>query len=83
MLEQTTNSPYGLRLLDTIFNRPIFSTTNFVERSEIPRPTALPLLRKLKEAGILLPWRNARGSSPEILIFPDLLEIVEERAPHK
>lgn len=82
-IEQTTNSPYGLRLLDTIFNRPIFSTTNFVERSEIPRPTALPLLRKLKEAGILLPWRNARGSSPEILIFPDLLEIVEERAPHK
>ena len=76
-IEQTTNSPYGLRLLDTIFARAIFSTTDFVERSAIPRQTALPLLRKLKEADILLTWRESRGASPEILIFPDLLGIVE------
>src|SRR5690554_3520177 len=34
-IEQTTNSPYGLRLLDTIFARAIFSTTDFIERSSI------------------------------------------------
>ena len=78
-IEQTTNSPYGLRLLDTIFNRPIFSTSNFVTLSEIPRQTALPLLRKLKKAGILITVRKARGSSPEILMFPSLLDIVENR----
>ena len=78
-VEETTNSPYGLRLLDTIFNRPIFSTTDFIKRSDIPRQTALPLLRKLKDAGILLTWRASRGSSPEILIFPDLLNMVEGR----
>lgn len=82
-IEQTTNSPYGLRLLDTIFNRPIFSTTNFVVHSEIPRQTALPLLRKLKEAGILLTLRESRGSSPEILMFPNLLEIVEGREAYR
>lgn len=76
-IEQTTNSPYGLRLLDTIFARAIFSTTDFIERSAIPRQTALPLLRKLKDAGILLTWRQSRGASPEILIFPNLLGIVE------
>lgn len=78
-IEQTTNSPYGLRLLDTVFHRPLFSTTDFIERSSIHRQTALPLLRRLKEAGILLSWRESRGSSPEILIFPDLLNIVEGR----
>ncbi|MEX1020965.1 MAG: Fic/DOC family N-terminal domain-containing protein [Litorilinea sp.] len=75
-IEQTTNSPYGLRLLDTIFARAIFSTTDFIKRSSIPRQTALPLLRKLKGAGILMTWRESSGSSPEIMYFPDLLEIV-------
>ncbi|MBW7881954.1 MAG: Fic family protein [Caldilineaceae bacterium] len=79
-VEKTTSSSYLLRLLDTIFTHPIFSTTSFVKRSEIPRATALPLLRKLKGAGILRTLRESRGSSPEILIFPDLLTIVEGKS---
>lgn len=77
-IEESTQSRYGIRLLDTIFDRPIFSTALFVEQSSIPRPSAIQLLRKLKESNVLIQLRESRGRSPEMLAFPALLEIVHK-----
>ncbi len=78
-LDELTRSPYTLRLLDAMFDRPIFQTSEFAQRAGIPRPTVLPLLRKLKVAGILRQLRSASGRRAEILAFPELLNIAEGR----
>jgi len=76
-INATTHSRYGIRLLDTIFERPVFSTAQFVEESEIPRPSTVQLLRKLKESNVLVQIRESRGRQPEIFAFPARLSIVQ------
>lgn len=74
---ELTHSQYALPALDALFHRPIFQTGDFIAQSGIPKQTALPMLRTLREAGILAPVREAAGRRPGIVAFPELLEIVE------
>lgn len=74
---ELTRSQYALAALDAIFDRPIFASSEFVQRSGIPKQTALPMLRTLRNAGLLDELRAASGRRPAILEFPALLEIVE------
>lgn len=76
---ELTHSQHALAALDTLFHRPIFQTSDFVERSAIPKQTAFPMLRALRGAGILIPVREASGRRAAILAFPELLNIVEGR----
>lgn len=76
-ISEATNSKYAIQALDMIFKHPIFSTTDFAENSEIPRPTAQRILRVLRDEDILSEIREGRGRRPAILIFPKLLDIVE------
>lgn len=72
-----TRSQYSLTVLDAIFARPIFQTSDFVERTGLAKQTAMPILRLLKEANILTTLRGASGRRPAILAFPNLLNIAE------
>ena len=78
-LSELLRSQHALKILDTLFDRPIFPSNDFVERSGIPRQSALPLLKKLREAGILVPMREASGNQPAVLAFRDLLNCAEGR----
>jgi Fic family protein len=78
-IAELTRSPHAMSVLDTLFDRPIFQSADFVERSGIPKPTALPLLRKLREAGILHVMREHRGQQPAIFAYRDLLNCAEGR----
>lgn len=73
------NSKYALKVLDSLFDRPIFESSDFVERSGIPKNTALPFLRQLREAGILLLLREKSGRRSAILAFSELLNCAEGR----
>lgn len=77
-VEAITRSPYSLRILDTVFSHPIFSTSTFVQRSRLSKQTVLPLLQRLKKAGILMQIRAPSGRRPQILAFSGLLDIVSE-----
>lgn len=74
-----TRSQHAVKVLDTLFDKPIFQSTDFVERSGIPKKTALPFLLKLREAGILHVLRAPGGSRSAILAFPELLNCAEGR----
>ncbi len=76
-LVEITHSQYSIQILDTIFDRPIFQTSDFVRRSGIPKQTAMPLLRSIKDAGILKTIREVRGRKASILVFTQLLNIAE------
>jgi hypothetical protein len=76
---EVTHSQYTPAILDAIFHRPIFQAADFVEHSQIPKPTANTTLRKLKKAGILLTLREASGSRAAVLAFADLVNQAEGR----
>lgn len=74
-----THSQYAVHVLDAIFDHPIFSTAGFVKQTGIHKPTAMGLLRKLKESEILIEIRQGRGRQAAVLGFPRLLNIAEGR----
>ena len=78
-ITELTHSQHAISVLDTLFDRPIFQASEFVERSGIPKQTAQPILRKLRDAGILHPLREHRGQQSAVLAFRDLLNCAEGR----
>jgi hypothetical protein len=66
-------------LLDAIFDRPVFETTDFVSRSGINKKTAMALLKQLREEDILSVLRDGSGRRAAVLCFPTLLNVAEGR----
>jgi Fic family protein len=71
-----TKSPFAIRALDAIFERPLFTTTNFIKGSSIPKPSALRMLSKLKEEKALVTIREGKGRQPELLAFEKLMDLI-------
>ena len=78
-IQEATRSQYTVHVLDAIFDRPIFSTTDLISRTQIHKPTAMSLIRQLKTAGILQELRAGAGRRASVLCFPRLLNIAEGR----
>lgn len=78
-ITELTRSKHALRVLDSLFDRPIFPSGDFLKRSGISRPTGLEVLRKLRDAGILNFIQEARGSRSALFAFRELLNITEGR----
>lgn len=78
-IRDATHSQYVLQALDAIFDRPIFRSSDFIDRSTIPKQTAQVILRQLRSADILKVVREQSGRAPAILIFHDLISIAEGR----
>lgn len=72
-----TRSRHAVRVLDWLFERPIFSSSNFIDSSSIPERTARRLLKGLQDHGVVRVISEPSGQSAAILIFPPLLNIVE------
>jgi Fic family protein len=68
---------FTVQALDAIFDRPVFKTTEFIERSKIPKPSAMRILRALQEHGFLTPIRRGSGRRAAILMFRKLIDLAE------
>jgi len=78
-ISDVTRTQHVLKVLDTLFDRPIFESSDFVKRSGIPSGSALPFLRQLRDAGILKVLREKSGRRSAILAFSELLNLAEGR----
>lgn len=78
-IAELTRSQHAIAVLDALFDRPIFQSGDFVQRSGIPKQSAMPFLRTLREAGILQVLREASGRRSAVLAFGDLLNCAEGR----
>lgn len=78
-IQEATRSQYTVQVLDAIFDRPIFSTTDLITRTQIHKPTAMSLIRQLKTAEILQELKAGSGRRAAVLCFPRLLNIAEGR----
>lgn len=70
-----THSQFSLHTVDAIFSNPIFSTTQFVSRTWIPRQTALIILRQLEDSEIIHKIRESKWRKPGVYVFKDLTRI--------
>lgn len=79
-IREATHSQHAQLLLDGIFDRPIFSTSDFAKWTGIHRQTLHGLLRQLvKEDGPLIVLREGQGRRATVYGFPELLNICEGR----
>jgi Fic family protein len=76
-ITEITRSQYAISAIDRIFSHPIFNSSDFIESSGIPAPTARRILRELRSHGVLDVVLEASGRRSAILAFPKLLEITE------
>jgi len=72
-----TKSQYAIRALDFVFERPIFRSTDFIQQSRIPRPTALRISKMLRDNGIIVSIRVGKGRREGILAFRELINLAE------
>ena len=70
-----TRSGYRDKVIDWIFEHPVFRESDFAKASGVPKQTARELFRKLKDLDVLQEIVTASGPLPAVLFFPELLDI--------
>jgi Fic family protein len=82
-VQELTHSQYSVHLLDAIFSKPIFRTSDLAEllgrEFGIHEKTVPNLLRQLRDGGILRELQAASGRRPATLCFPRLINLAEGR----
>ena len=82
-IHDTTHSQYTVHLLDAIFSKPIFRTSELAQRLTdehgIHEKTAPALLRQLRDAGILREIQPGAGRRSATMCFPRLINLAEGR----
>lgn len=71
-----THSQFSIRALDYIFSYPIFTSTDFIEKTKIPRQSAHKILRLLVAGEVLEIFIEGQGQRPNAYVFSKLMEIV-------
>lgn len=74
-----TRSQYAAPTLDWLFEHPIFNSARFSTLAGVPARTARRLLARLVDHGVLQVLQAPNGRRGTILVFPDLLNLVEGR----
>lgn len=74
-----TSSAYAIPLLDLIFRKVIFASTDIaLPTDKKPSRQAISgFLKSLRDAGILEVVREGRGRQPQILVFTELVHLCE------
>ncbi len=76
---EQTHSQHAIRALDFVFSNPIFNSSDFIVRSNIPAPTARRVLNILADRGLLQTIREGSGRRPAVFAFTELINVVEGR----
>jgi Fic family protein len=82
-IQETTRSQYSVHLLDALFSKPIFRTSDLARKLTaeygVHEKTTPGLLRRLKNAGILREIQPGSGRRAATMCFPRLINLAEGR----
>lgn len=79
-IPELTRSQYAISAIDTIFSIPIFSSTQFVQFSKIPKQSSVRILGRLVADDVVNVLSLSSGRRPAIYAFKRLLDIIDEDA---
>ena len=71
-----SNSPNGIKALDTLFSMPIFRRADFKKVAGLNPQTVHRIITRLKNEGLLTVIEEPSGRSPEILLFEKLFRLI-------
>ncbi len=74
-----TRYRYAIHAIDWVFERLVFSSSDFIATAGIPAPTARRFIGVLQNGDILRTILAGRGRRATVLVFPALLNIAEGR----
>lgn len=77
VIQDITHSQYSFKIIDAMFDKPIFSTTDFIKRTEISKQSASKFLTALKDRELIAVMEEASGRRPAVYIFRELINIAE------
>ena len=75
-IQKVTRSQFVIKVLDTLFAKPIFSSTDFIRDSSIPKASAMRILTSLERDNIITVLRKGSGRKANIFIFNKLIEAI-------
>ena len=82
-IQAATHSQYTMHVLDAIFSKPIFRSSDLAQKLFIDfgihEKTTPGLLRQMRDAGILRELMPGSGRRPATLCFPQLINLAEGR----
>jgi len=73
---RVTKSQYSIQALDALFDVPVFSTSDFIKRTGIPKRSAMRILDALADARQVTTVLKGKGRSPTVLAFGKLIRLV-------
>jgi Fic family protein len=76
---ERSRSQFAPLVVDFIFSRPVFSSSHFINRANIPKDSAVRILRILRDAEILRVLRQGSGRKPAVFAFSKLINCAEGR----
>jgi len=76
-IRKLTRTQYNIEITDALFYKPVFRASDLQSRIKIPKQTLMPILKQLIKSGILVIIKEAKGRSPAVMKFPQLLIITE------
>jgi Fic family protein len=76
LVAKISNSPYGIKVLDTLFSMPIFRRSDFEKIAGLNHQTTYRIITKLKAEKILVTLKKSSGRSPEILRFNKFYNLI-------
>lgn len=77
-LFKNTKSASVSNVVNALFEKPIFSSSDIIQTSEVAPKTGRRLLDTLKNLDYIYEIKSAKGRRPSIYIFPQLLNITEQ-----
>ena len=76
-IQKGTHSQYTSHIVNFIASNPIFTSTQFRNETNIPRPSTARLLVALERVGIISKIHIGKGRRPALYSFPEILEAIQ------
>ncbi len=76
-IPKITNSTFALNACYALFAAPVMTTASFIESSSISKHSAIRIINRLQEYGLLVQLRKAKGRRAAIYQFKELFEIIK------
>jgi Fic family protein len=78
-ISELLHTDQAIYIVDMLFDTPIFRANVLHRRLNIQRQRAAQYIRTLKDAGIIVELRPAKGRTPALLSFEDLWKITDQQ----
>ncbi|GIV33826.1 MAG: Fic family protein [Chitinophagales bacterium] len=78
VMAEKTHSQWAIHCLDYIFSQPIFNTSDFNRKAQVPKTSSARLLKAMEASEIIECIHRGAGRRPSVFVFRKLLKIINE-----